>query len=106
VSLEQIAFRMMLHPGRADEYRRRHDAIAPELVAVLREAGVTDYSIFLDRETSHLFAVLRRPADHGMAALPEHPAMRRWWAMMADIMETHPSNEPVAVPLAPMFHLD
>ncbi len=106
MSLEQIAFRMNLHPGRADEYRRRHDAILPELVAILREAGVADYSIFLDEETNHLFAVLRRPADHGMDALPGHPAMRRWWAMMADIMETHPSNEPVAVALAPMFHLD
>ncbi|WAJ27673.1 L-rhamnose mutarotase [Antarcticirhabdus aurantiaca] len=104
--LEQYAFRMRLHPGQAEEYRRRHDAIFPELVDLLREAGVSDYSIFLDPETNHLFGVLRRPASHGMAALPDHPVMQRWWAMMADIMDTHPSNEPVAVPLVPMFHLD
>jgi len=106
MSLEQVAFRMRLHPGQADEYRRRHDAIHPELVALLREAGVCDYSIFLDEDTNHLFGVLRRPTGHTMAALPEHPVMRRWWAMMADIMETHPGDEPVAVPLRPMFHLD
>ena len=40
-----------------------------------------------------------------MADLPSHPVMQRWWAHMADIMETHPSNEPVVVPLLPMFHM-
>lgn len=103
--MEKYAFRMRLHPGQAEEYRRRHAAIWPELVALLREAGVSDYSIHLDPETDILFGVLWRPADHGMAALPGHPVMRRWWAHMADIMETKPDNEPVAVPLVPMFHM-
>lgn len=102
---ERYAFRMRLNPGMAGEYRRRHDAIWPELTALLRAAGVSDYSIFLDEETNVLFGVLRRPADHGMAALPSHPVMRRWWAHMADIMQTHPDDEPVAAPLTPMFHL-
>lgn len=103
--METYAFRMVLHPGMEAEYKARHERIFPELVALLREAGVSDYSIFLDRETNHLFAVLKRPAGHGMDALPEHPVMRRWWAMMADIMETKPDDEPVSTPLVPMFHL-
>ena len=37
--------------------------------------------------------------------LPTHPVMQKWWAHMADIMATLPDNEPVAVPLVPMFHL-
>jgi L-rhamnose mutarotase len=104
--LETYAFRMQLHPGRRDAYRARHDAIPAELVALLREAGVRDYSIFLDPETDALFAILKRPKSHGMADLPSHPAMQRWWAAMADIMDTHPSNEPVCVPLVPLFHMD
>ena len=40
-----------------------------------------------------------------MDALPADPVMRRWWAHMADIMETHPDDEPVAVPLTPVFHM-
>ena len=103
--LETYAFRMQLHPGQAEAYRQRHDAIPGELVVLLREAGISDYSIFLDPETHALFAILKRPHEHGMAALPEHPAMQRWWAAMADIMDTHPSNEPVCVPLVPMFHM-
>lgn len=103
--MEKYAFRMMLNPGMADAYRKRHDEIWPELVALLKEAGVQDYSIHLDPQTNALFGVLWRPEDHGMAALPDHPVMRKWWAHMADVMATHPDNEPVAVPLVPMFHL-
>lgn len=103
--MEKYAFRMRLNPGMEVEYRRRHDAIWPELVGLLRAAGVSDYSIHLDRETNTLFGVLWRRADHGMDALPDHPVMRRWWAHMADLMEVKPDNEPVAVPLVPMFHM-
>lgn len=103
--MEKYAFRMTLNPGMEEEYRRRHDAIWPELVALLKQAGVEDYSIHLDRETGALFGVLWRRADHSMADLPAHPVMRRWWAQMADLMATHPDDEPVAVPLVPMFHL-
>lgn len=104
-ALETIAFRMNLNDGQADEYRRRHDAIWPELSTALIEAGVRDYRIFLDEETNHLFAVLTRQADHHMAQLPKTDVMQRWWSMMADIMETHPDNVPVQVELSPVFHL-
>lgn len=103
---EKFAFRMRLNPGMKDEYRRRHDAIWPELADLLRQAGVSDYSIHLDEETNSLFGVLWRSADHGMDALPQHPVMQRWWAHMADIMESRPNNEPVAVPLETVFHME
>ena len=103
--MEKYAFKMKLNPGCAEEYRRRHDAIWPELVDLLRTAGVSDYSIHLDPETDILFGVLWRRDGHGMADLPATAVMQRWWAHMADIMQTHPDNEPVAVPLVPMFHM-
>lgn len=102
---ERYAFKMQLHPGAEEEYRRRHDEIWPELAALLRQAGVSDYEIFLDPETLTLFAVLTRRSDHGMGALPQHPVMQRWWAHMADLMQTHPSHEPIAKPLTRVFHL-
>ncbi|EKM98556.1 MULTISPECIES: L-rhamnose mutarotase [unclassified Acidocella] len=102
---EQVAWRMRLTPGQAAEYRRRHDEIWPELLTLLREAGISDYSIFLDPESNALFAVLRRRAEHAMDALPAQAVMQRWWAYMADIMQTGPDNAPLAVPLALMFHM-
>lgn len=103
--METFAFRMRLNPGMEAEYRRRHDEIWPELVDLLRNAGVSDYSIHLDRETNILFGILRRTEDHRMDSLPDHPVMQRWWAHMADLMECHPGNEPVVSALVPMFHL-
>ncbi|MDN5567704.1 MAG: L-rhamnose mutarotase [Paracoccus sp. (in: a-proteobacteria)] len=103
--MQKYAFRMKLNPGMAMEYRRRHDAIWPELVELLRGAGVRDYSIHLDPATDALFAVLWRRDDHAMDDLPDHPVMQRWWAHMADLMATHPDGSPIVMPLTPMFHL-
>ncbi|MBF2713035.1 L-rhamnose mutarotase [Agrobacterium vitis] len=102
---EKYAFKMQLHPGMEAEYKKRHDAIWPELVALLHEAGVSDYSIHLDRETNTLFGLLTRHKSHDMAALPEHPVMQRWWAHMGDIMATNPDGSPVAVDLVPVFYM-
>jgi L-rhamnose mutarotase len=104
--MQTIAFRMFLHPGQAAEYQRRHDAIWPELVALLHEAGISDYSIFLDPTTQVLFAVLKRRDGHTMDRLPAHPVMQRWWAHMADLMRTHPDGSPLVEPLPCVFHMD
>ncbi len=104
--MEKYAFKMQLNPGMADEYKRRHDAIWPELTALLSEAGISDYSIHLDEETGALFGVLWRKDDHAMDRLPEHPVMRRWWDHMKDVMMTRQDGEPVAIPLRTMFHMD
>ena len=103
--MEQIGFRMQLNRGQAVEYKRRHDEIWPELVTLLKNAGVSDYSIFLHEETSSLFAVLRRSDDHSMDSLPLEPVMQKWWAHMADIMASNTDNEPVVEPLERVFYL-
>ena len=103
--MEKYAFKMRLNPGAKAEYEKRHDEIWPDLVALLKTAGVSDYSIHLDEETNILFGVLWRTDDHKMDDLPSHEIMQKWWAHMADIMETHEDNKPVAVPLTPVFHM-
>ncbi len=105
MSASTVAFRMQLHPGQEAEYERRHDAIWPELEAALREAGVLDFRIFLDPQTLALFAVMTRRDDHGLEVLATSEIMRRWWAMMADIMDTNPDASPIEVPLRPVFVL-
>jgi L-rhamnose mutarotase len=102
---EKYAFRMKLNPGMKAVYIKRHDEIWPELVTLLHEAGIKDYSIHLDEETNILFGVLWRDKKHNMDALPNTAIMKKWWAHMADIMEVHPSKEPIAVPLETVFHM-
>ena len=102
---ERIAFRMNLNPGQAAEYEKRHDEIFPELVALLKDSGISDYSIWLDPEDHHLFGILTRADDHKLDVLPDHEIMKRWWAFMRDIMESRPDNAPVQVPLKRVFYL-
>ena len=52
--MQKHAFKMRLHQGCEDEYRRRHEEIWPELVTLLKEAGVSDYSIHLDLSLIHI----------------------------------------------------
>ncbi|MFN0191168.1 MAG: L-rhamnose mutarotase [Aestuariivirga sp.] len=104
-SVERYAFKMSLKPGMEAEYKRRHDEIWPELVDLLHEAGISEYSIYLDQDTNTLFGVLLRDQNHGMDRLPDHPVMQRWWAYMADTISTNEKNQPVAIPLKPVFYM-
>jgi L-rhamnose mutarotase len=104
--MQRHAFKMFLNSGQADEYRRRHDAIWPELEILLADSGVANYSIYLDPQTNILFAYLERSENHRMDELPQHPIMRRWWDFMKDIMAASPDGSPVTAPLIEMFHMD
>lgn len=101
----RLAFKMKLFPGKEAEYKKRHDEIWPELSSLLKETGISDYSIFLDRETNALFGVLTITDSAKMDTLPQHPVMQRWWAYMADIMESNADHSPVSIPLDEVFYL-
>jgi len=97
---------MYLKPGCEKEYERRHNAIFPELKALLKASGVSDYSIFWDRQTNLLFAVQKTEGEGGSQDLGANPIVQRWWAYMADIMETNADNSPVSVPLDELFYME
>lgn len=104
--MKRNAFLMRLKPGCEAEYRLRHNAIWPELKRELRAAGISDYSIYLERTTGHLFAVQKLASDHTANRLPETEVVQRWWQSMRDLMETHPDGSPCCAPLEEVFHLD
>lgn len=101
----RIASRMKLLKGSEEEYKKRHDAIWPELSLLLKETGISNYYIWLDRDTSSLIAVLDAADKAALKTLPSNPVMQRWWAYMKDIMETNPDNSPVSFPLEEVFFL-
>lgn len=102
--MQRNAFKMKLKPGFEAEYKKRHDEIWPELAEMLTRAGVSDYSIFLDEETLTLFAVQKLADDNTADDLPQTEIVKKWWAYMADIMETNPDNSPVCTPLNEVFY--
>lgn len=99
------AFRMQLRPGMTAQYRAAHDAIWPELVDLLHDAGISDYSIWHDADSNALFATLVLADENQRDALPSHPVMQRWWAAMAPLMETNADGSPREWPLKRVFHL-
>jgi L-rhamnose mutarotase len=103
--MERVAFKMKLFEGKADEYKSRHSAIWPELAALLKESGISNYSIFLDEESNWLFGAFVVGDKSALDNLPGNPVMKKWWAYMADLMESNPDNTPVSTPLKEMFFL-
>jgi L-rhamnose mutarotase len=104
--MERLAFKMKLKPGYAAEYERRHRHLWPELQKLLHDAGISDYSIFLDNESNTLFAIQKTTSTSGSQGLAKHDVVQRWWRYMADIMETNEDHSPVSVPLREVFWME
>ncbi|QEC80235.1 L-rhamnose mutarotase [Mucilaginibacter ginsenosidivorax] len=103
--MDRVAFKMKLFPGFEQEYKKRHDEIWPELSALLKDTGISDYAIFLDEDTNNLIGVLKVADKTMLDTLPANAIMQKWWAYMGDIMESNPDNSPVSTPLREVFYL-
>jgi L-rhamnose mutarotase len=103
--MTRVAFKMQLFAGKKEEYKKRHDEIWPELVALLKETGISEYAIFLDETTNSLLGVLKAKDPGLLNDLPAHAVMQKWWQYMEDIMESNPDNSPVSMPLEEVFYM-
>lgn len=103
--MARLAFKMKLHPGKKDEYVKRHEQIWPELKKLLQDNGISNYSIFLDEETDTLFAFQNVTKNQSSQDLKQNPIVQKWWDYMADIMETNTDNSPVTVQMEEVFFM-
>jgi L-rhamnose mutarotase len=97
---------MRVNPDQHAEYERRHNPIWPELEQAIKAHGVHNYSIFLDKETSQLFAYVEIEDEARWNAIAGTDACRKWWKHMKDIMPSNPDNSPQAKDLREVFHID
>ena len=104
--MKRFGFKMQLLPGFKEEYRKRHSEIWPDLVSILKNEGIGNYSIFLDEETNTLFAYQEQDGDKTSQDLGSTEIVKKWWKYMADIMVTNPDNSPITVPLEPVFFME
>jgi len=103
---KRFGFKMKLLPGFREEYKKRHSEIWPELISLLRNEGIVNYSIFLDEETNTLFAYQEQSGESSSQDLGNTEIVKKWWKFMADIMETNPDNSPVSIPLDQVFYME
>jgi len=104
--MERLAFKMHLNEGQKEEYKKRHNELWPELRQLLKSTGVSEYSIFLDEETNILFAFQKVSGEGSSQDLGSNPIVQKWWAYMADIMETNDDNSPIMAPLDELFYME
>lgn len=104
--MQRLAFKMKLNPGQKEAYTKRHNELWPALKQLLKDGGVSEYSIFLDEESHTLFAFQKVTDVGGSQELAGNPIVKKWWAFMADIMETNPDNSPVSIAMEEVFYLD
>lgn len=104
--MKRKAFVMTVYSDKHEEYEKRHNDIWPELVKELHNHGVSNYSIFLDKDTSKLFGYLEIDDEEKWNEIASTEINQKWWAYMKPVMETNPDNSPVSIELKQVFHMD
>jgi L-rhamnose mutarotase len=100
--VERVCFQLHVRPERIDEYRERHRAVWPDMLAALREAGWSNYSLFL-RPDGLLIGYLETEGfEAATAAMEATDVNTRWQAEMAPFFSQELSFER----LEEVFHLD
>jgi L-rhamnose mutarotase len=84
--VERALFTFEIRPGTEGEYRRRHDAIWPELIAALQEAGISNYTIFRQGTTMIAYAECEPHAATAFAKVGGTDINARWSRWFEDII--------------------
>jgi L-rhamnose mutarotase len=91
--MPRYAFQLRLKPEAIEEYEREHTRVWPELLAKLKEAGISDYSIF--RRGQELILCLRVPDfDRAWDELDLDPVNQKWQRLMSRLFEPVPGLHP------------
>jgi L-rhamnose mutarotase len=106
--VRRVCFTLQVKPDRMAEYRRRHAAVWPEMLAALRDAGWHDYSLFLRDDGLLVGYFLTEDLDAALAAMEVTEVNARWQADMAPFFADLPGGRPDRgfVVLDEVFNLD
>ena len=91
--MPRYAFKLRIKPDAIEEYEIEHKRVWPELLAKLKEVGISDYSIF--RRGQDLVLVLRVDEfDKAWDELDRDPVNQRWQVFMSKLFEPVPDKQP------------
>jgi L-rhamnose mutarotase len=84
--MERVCFTFDLRPGAADEYKRRHDEIWPELVEAIQHAGIRNYSLFRRGTQVIAYAECHPDVASAFGAVGATDVNRRWAEWFKDVI--------------------
>ena len=85
--MEHMAWKGRIKPGCKAEYQKRHAEIWPEMVKVLKDAGICNYSIFYCNDELFGYYECEKGVAYAEKVQAESPVVDRWNAYMKDILE-------------------
>ena len=84
--MERYAWKAVVKDGCIEEYQRRHNEIWPELVAVLKEAGIVNYSIWNVGNELFGYYECEKGVDFAAKTQADSPIVDKWNEYMKDVM--------------------
>ncbi len=106
--MERVCFLLKVKADRLEEYKKRHQAVWPDMLQALRETGWHNYSLFL-REDGLLVGYVETPnfkkALEGMAKRSVNERWQREMAPFFESLQGRHADESMS-PLEEVFHLD
>jgi L-rhamnose mutarotase len=106
--MQRVCFLLKVKPERLEEYKRRHQAVWPDMLEALRDTGWHNYSLFL-REDGLLIGYLETDDfEAARQAMAAREVNERWQADMAPFFEALDGQRPDQglMTLEEVFHLD
>ena len=84
--MEKVTWRAVIKEGMVKEYIKRHDEIWPEMVETLKAAGICNYTIWLDGNSSFAYYECEKGAEYALDYQAESEVVKRWNVSMDPIM--------------------
>lgn len=84
--MERYAWKGRIAAGMAEEYKKRHDQIWPELVQVLKAAGICRYSIWMSGDELFGYYECEKGIEYAAKVQAESEVVKRWDEFMKDIL--------------------
>ena len=105
--MEKYAWKGMIKEGMIDEYVKRHNEIWPEMVTVLKDAGIKNYTIWNTGNELFGYYECEKGVDYAAKVQAESPVVDKWNEYMKDILIMEMDPETGAQPmLKKVFTLD
>lgn len=104
--MQRFCFTFQLHPGQEAEYKRRHDEIWPELVDALKDAGISNYTLFRRGRQVIGYCECEPDAQTAFATVGATDVNRRWSAWFEDVIESLTDESGRLLEAEEVWHLD
>ncbi len=104
--MPRYCFQLQVRPERLDEYKERHRAVWPDMLAALRDTGWRNYSLFLRDDGLLIGYVESDDLDAAQAQVAETEVNARWQAAMASLFGTEGAPDEAWQRIPEVFHLE